>query len=85
MDLTLHQRVWILKCVCDNSLVSDIVSTEQLIEVSRKSVQCQLNLESPCLRMSSSSAYTLHGYHVRSVCWFAELKFTWRNLDSKAL
>lgn len=23
MDLTLHQRVWILKCVCDNSLVRD--------------------------------------------------------------
>lgn len=21
MDLTLHQRVWILKCLCDNSLV----------------------------------------------------------------
>ena len=21
MDLTLHQRVWVLKCICDNSLV----------------------------------------------------------------
>jgi len=38
MDLTLHQRVWILKCLCDNSLVRDydfrehlstIASTEQ--------------------------------------------------------
>ena len=68
MDLTLHQRVWILKCVCDNSLVSDIVSIERLIGLSMKSVQCQLNLESPCKQMSFTSAYTLHGYHVRSVC-----------------
>ena len=26
MDLTLHQRVWILKCLCDNSLVREIIS-----------------------------------------------------------
>lgn len=24
MDLTLHQRVWVLKCLCDNSLVRHV-------------------------------------------------------------
>ncbi|XP_067052488.1 serine-rich adhesin for platelets-like [Acropora muricata] len=30
MDLTLHQRVWILKCLCDNSLVRDYDVREHL-------------------------------------------------------
>ncbi|KAL9979823.1 hypothetical protein ACROYT_G017540 [Oculina patagonica] len=30
MDLTLHQRVWILKCLCDNSLVRDYDFREHL-------------------------------------------------------
>jgi len=29
MDLTLHQRVWILKCLCDNSLVRQIFTLSQ--------------------------------------------------------
>lgn len=30
LDLTLHQRVWILKCLCDNSLVSEARWHKQL-------------------------------------------------------